>query len=124
MSWTGILALALLLAILAPALVAWRFIRPRNMQIWLPQWIFRKRLPKPYGPTHVLFCFVDHFEPKHGKDGVERQRARVDRRCRDDRAVAGRHRDATGRHRPHGISSPEAKDLAEHRPKTSSQGRN
>src|SRR3546814_12807125 len=43
MSWTGILALALLLAILAPALVAWRFIRARNMQIWLPHWFFWQR---------------------------------------------------------------------------------
>src|SRR3546814_62114 len=60
MSWTGILALALLLAILAPALVAWRFIRARNMQIWLPQWIFRKRLPKPSGTTHVLFRSEEH----------------------------------------------------------------
>src|SRR3546814_20030659 len=61
MSWTGILALALLLAILAPALVAWRFLRARNMPIRLPQWIFRKRLPKPSGPTPVPFRFLHHF---------------------------------------------------------------
>src|SRR3546814_11853743 len=70
MSWTGILALALLLAFLAPALVAWRFIRARNMQIWLPQWIFRKRLPKPSGTTHGLFCSVDHFEPMQDRKSV------------------------------------------------------
>lgn len=114
MTWAGMLASAFLLAIVALALVAWRFIRARNMQIWLPRWIFRKRLPAVSGTTHVLFCFVDHFEPMHGKVGLERQRARVDRWCRDYRAMASRHRDADGRPPQHGFFYPEEEYLEEH----------
>ena len=114
MSWFGILASAFLLALVALALVVRRFIRARNMQIWLPRWIFRKRLPAATGTTHVLFCFVDHFEPMHGKVDLERQRARVDRWCRDYRALAGRHRDADGRPPQHGFFYPEEEYLEEH----------
>ncbi|NLG60030.1 MAG: hypothetical protein GX538_07695 [Gammaproteobacteria bacterium] len=120
MSSAAILALALLLAITGPALAAWHAMRKRNMQIWLPQWIFRKRPPVASGPIHVMFCFVDHFEPMHGKVGLERQRARVDRWCRDYRALAQRHRDADGRPPQHGFFYPEEEYLEEHLAKIAS----
>ena len=41
------------------------------------------------GPTHILFCFVDHFEP-HDQEAM-------DRWMRGYPALAGRHRDADGR---------------------------
>src|SRR3546814_6907349 len=50
----------------------------------------------------------------HGKVGLERQRARVDRWCRDYRAMAGRHRDADGRPPQHGFFYPEEEYLEEH----------
>src|SRR3546814_4353710 len=64
--------------------------------------------------SDLLFCFVDHFEPMHGKVGLERQRAREDRWCRDYRAMAGRHRDADGRPPQHGFFYPEEEYLEEH----------
>src|SRR3546814_19886550 len=61
-----------------------------------------------------MFCFVDHYEPMHGRPGLDIQRARVDRWCRDYRALAGRHRDADGRHPQHGFFYPEEEYLEEH----------
>ncbi|NLC59699.1 MAG: hypothetical protein GX761_00235, partial [Gammaproteobacteria bacterium] len=59
--WLAIPALALLL-VAAAVLLAWRFIRARNMQVWLPAYLRRRKRPAVAGPTHVMFCFVDHFE--------------------------------------------------------------
>ena len=105
-------ACALLAA--AACLVAWRFIRARNMQIWLPAYLRRRRRPAVAGPTHVMFCFVDHFEPMHGRPPLQVQRARVDRWCRDYRALASRHRDADGRPPQHVFFYPEEEYLEEH----------
>ena len=94
--WTVVLSLFVLLLIGAAALLSWA-IRARNMQIWLGSYLRRKRPPAVDGPVHVMFCFVDHFEPNWGRVDMATQRARVDRWCRDYRALAGAHRDADGR---------------------------
>ena len=109
--WAG--AVLLLLAI-ATAVLAWLAIRSRNMQIWLPDYL-RARAPQPVaGPVHVMFCFVDHFEPMwHGAD-LATQRARVDRWCADYRRLAERHRDADGRPPQHSFFYPEEEYLQEH----------
>ncbi len=103
---------ALLLA--GAALVVWRFVRARNMQIWLPAYLRRRKRPAVAGPTHVMFCFVDHFEPMHGRPALDVQRARVDRWCREYRALATRHRDADGRPPQHVFFYPEEEYLEEH----------
>jgi hypothetical protein len=55
-------------------------IRARNMQIWLGSYL-RRRRPRAVGaPVHVMFCFVDHFEPMWGK---------VDCRCSVSGWIAG-----------------------------------
>jgi hypothetical protein len=108
--------IALLLALVAVALVAWRIVRSRNMQIWLGSYV-RARLrgqPQRRAPVHVMFCFVDHFEPMSRGADLARQRARVDRWCRDYRALATRHRDADGRVPQHGFFYPEEEYLEEH----------
>ena len=50
--------------------------RSRNMQIWLR--LSPPRVPaRGKGPVHVMFCFVDHFEPKWGRaDSGDAARAR------------------------------------------------
>jgi hypothetical protein len=90
-------------------------IRSRNMQIWLWSYL-RRRPPAPPadGPIHVMFCFVDHFEPNWGRVDLATQRARVDRWCREYRALAGRHRDADGRCPQHSFFYPEEEYLEEH----------
>jgi hypothetical protein len=89
-------------------------IRARNMQVWLGHYL-RRRVPRPVGvPVHVMFCFVDHYEPAWGKADLATQRARVDRWCRDYRILASRHRDADGRPPQHSFFYPEEEYLPEH----------
>ena len=91
-------AAAAVVAILAMAAVAvWALLRSRNMEIWIGSYLRRPRVTATPGPVHVMFCFVDHFEPMwHGADEAK-QRERVDRWCRDYRALAGRHRTGPAR---------------------------
>ncbi|NUO71170.1 MAG: hypothetical protein HOQ10_00435, partial [Frateuria sp.] len=76
LAFLAIAVAAVLLVIAALALA----IRSRNMQIWLGGYL-RRRPPVPpaEGPVHVMFCFVDHFEPNWGRVDLATQRARVDR---------------------------------------------
>lgn len=89
-------------------------IRARNMQIWLGHYLTRRRPRAANGPVHVLFCFVDHFEPAWGKVDLATQRARVDRWCTDYRILAAAHRDADGRPPQHTFFYPEEEYLEEH----------
>ena len=57
----------LLVAALAAALGAWLVLKSRNMHIWIGSWLRRRPRPAVPGPVHVMFCFVDHFEPMWGK---------------------------------------------------------
>ena len=99
---------------LAALALAWA-IRARNMQIWLGSYLRRRPPARPAsGPVHVMFCFVDHFEPNWGRVDLVTQRARVDRWCRDYRALAGRHRDADGRAPQHTFFYPEEEYVEEH----------
>ena len=105
--------LVLLLPVLA-AFVVWRLLRARNMEIWIGNYLRRRPPQVTDRPVHVMFCFVDHFEPMwHGAD-LDTQRARVDRWCRDYRALASRHRDADGRPPQHGFFYPEEEYAEEH----------
>lgn len=106
---TGV-ALAFLLGLLGIHLI----LRSRNMQIWLRSYLTRPPRPQTPGPLHVLFCFVDHFEPMWGGADLATQRQRVERWCRDYRLMAGRHRDADGRHPQHGFFYPEEEYVEEH----------
>ena len=93
-----LILLAFVVALVLAALLLIRVIRARNMQIWLGSYLRRRRPARPTsGPVHVMFCFVDHFEPAWGKVDLATQRARVDRWCRDYRVLASAHRDADGR---------------------------
>lgn len=108
------LALAFLLLVCAVmALLAWA-IRARHMQIWLGSYLRRPRPPKVGGPVHVMFCFVDHFEPAWGRVDLATQRRRVDRWCHDYRALAAVHRDADGCPPQHTFFYPEEEYLEEH----------
>lgn len=114
MSLIPILAMALPALLILAAAGFWLLLRSRNMQIWLRSYLARPARPRTPGPVHILFCFVDHFEPMWGRADPEVQRRRVDRWCQDYRAMAGRHRDADGRHPQHGFFYPEEEYVAEH----------
>lgn len=89
-------------------------IRSRNLQIWLPDYVRGRRRAAASGPTHVMFCFVDHFEPGWGKADFATQTHRVQRWCSEYRALAGRHRDADGVHPQHTFFYPEEEYAPEH----------
>ncbi|OZB59394.1 MAG: hypothetical protein B7X39_11255 [Lysobacterales bacterium 14-68-21] len=106
-------AIGVLVVLLGGVLAVAKLVRGRNMHIWLGSYL-RRRVPKVDGPVHVMFCFVDHYEPAWGKVDLATQRARVDRWCTDYRAMASVHRDADGRHPQHSFFYPEEEYLPEH----------
>lgn len=103
------------LATLALAMLAlWLLLRSRNMEGWIWSYL-RRPLPDAGGRTrHVMFCFVDHFEPMWKGADPATQAARVDRWCRDYRALASRHRDADGRPPQHSFFYPAEEYAPEH----------
>jgi len=111
---TGQIGIALLLLALLGVAAITVAIRARNMQYWLGGYLRRRRSAAVAGPIHVMFCFVDHFEPAWGKVDLATQRARVDRWCRDYRVLASAHRDADGRPPQHTFFYPEEEYLEEH----------
>ncbi|MDV3254796.1 MAG: hypothetical protein LOX98_05110 [Lysobacter sp.] len=120
MSVAGWLALVGLVLVLLAGLLVWQLLRARNMQVWILAYL-RRRPPTVTGrPVHVMFCFVDHFEPMwHGAD-ADVQRARVDRWCSEYRALAARHRDADGRPPQHTFFYPEEEYVPAHLEKLAS----
>ena len=110
----SLLLLILVVVLAMMAVVLRRAIYARNMQIWLGSYL-RRRVPDPgKGTVHVMFCFVDHFEPAWGKAPLETQRARVDRWCHEYRLLANAHRDADGRPPQHTFFYPEEEYVDEH----------
>ncbi|WP_430390370.1 hypothetical protein [Dyella sp. 20L07] len=115
----AIVLLILALAIIAAMLLR-RAIYSRNMHIWLGNYL-RRRVPDTgKGTVHVMFCFVDHFEPAWGHAAPDVQRARVDRWCHDYRVLAGAHRDADGKPPQHTFFYPEEEYVEEHLDKLAS----
>jgi hypothetical protein len=109
-----LLALGLLgLATLAFAL--WMANR-RNLTGWLLAWMRQDwRAPVAAGTTrHLMFCFVDHYEPAWGKPDLAKERARVARWRRDLPVLCANHRDADGRPPVHSFFYPEEEYREEH----------
>jgi hypothetical protein len=102
-----------LLPVLA-ALALYLLLRQRNMHIWIVNYLQRRSPPAVDGPVHILFCFVDHYEPQWGKADLARERERVARWCRDYPALASRHADAEGRPPQHTFFYPEEEYRHEH----------
>ena len=67
MSAASVIALLLVAAIAGGIAVVYLAIRSRNMQVWLPAYLRRRVPARGEGPVHVMFCFVDHYEPIWGK---------------------------------------------------------
>ena len=108
--WAAALAAALLMALLA----TWLLLRSRNMEHWIGSYL-RRPLPDAGGRTrHVMFCFVDHFEPMWKGADPATQAARVERWCSGYRALASRHRDADGRPPQHSFFYPAEEYAPEH----------
>ena len=93
-------------------------LKKKNMQEWLPVYI-KQRLNKPTRDIkqtkHVIFSFVDHYEPQWGRpNSIDIERSRVDRWCADYPAMASKHTDANGIHPQHTFFYPEEEYRVEH----------
>ncbi|MGH7491791.1 MAG: hypothetical protein ACREOO_05300 [bacterium] len=87
-----------LLGIVCGAVTLWRM---RQSKPWLLQY-FRYKFAHPRlrvkagAPTHIVFLYVDHFEPKENTHDVSMQAARMRQWLEHYPAMASRHRDADG----------------------------
>jgi hypothetical protein len=85
----------------------YRECKKKNMMVWLPSYIRRQRPGKQPGLTHVMFCFVDHYEPKwNGADTVT-QDARVQDWFDAYPKMAKEFSDSDGNHPKHSFFFPE-----------------
>src|SRR5215510_10813541 len=79
------------------ALVALVFeIRRQNTPLRLWRYLMPRRTVRTPRPAHVMFCFVDHFEPRWGGVDRDTENRYVDEWCRLYPRLAARHRNADG----------------------------
>ena len=110
------IAFATAIAIVLFAAVAAVAIRARNMQMWLPSY-FKGGWSAPVaeGTTrHLMFCFVDHFEPKWESPDYETERRRVDRWRIEYRKLVEGLADADGQPPLHTFFYPDEEYRPEH----------
>lgn len=101
----------LIIALIIAAPLGYLFLRKvwqRKMHIWLPAYLrsFRRRrqISDDHGKhkvTHVLFTFVDHFEPGNGGVDEKEMQRRVDAWLSGYPVMANKYVDADGRHPQH-----------------------
>jgi hypothetical protein len=92
------------------------FIHSKNMSVWLWPYV-RGRLRRrsvASRPTHVLFCFVDHYEPQWQRVPYAQECARVERWHREYPLLCATHRDADGRAPVHTFFYPAEEYRPEH----------
>ena len=92
-------------------------LKKKNMLGWLPQYIKQRTTKRASvnGPTHIIFSFVDHYEPQWGMpNDINIERSRVDRWLEQYPAMAQKHTDADGFHPQHTFYYPEEEYRFEH----------
>lgn len=109
LSSLGIMAVAALV-------VLFREYRSKHLGNWIGTYFQRDWVNEvpPAGTRHLMFCFVDHFEPMFERPSYEVECARVDRWHRDYPELCSNHRDSDGRHPIHTFFYPEEEYRPEH----------
>ncbi len=114
----GLFALLLLIALLVAAIVLAAFIRQRNIHIWLGSHLrkeWKPATPVPPGTTkHVMFAFVDHYEPMWHRPTYEVECQRVARWRQDYPKLCDGLKDADGRSPIHTFFYPSEEYRPEH----------
>ena len=49
----------------------------KNLHLWLPSYIVRRKPGDVVFPTHLFFCFVDHYEPLWAQPTLDIARSRT-----------------------------------------------
>ncbi|MDE2400757.1 MAG: hypothetical protein KGL90_03735 [Burkholderiales bacterium] len=114
-SMTVIFLVLSLLVVAAVAMVA-QEVRKKNILVWLGRYLKQDwRAEAPGGVTkHVMFCFVDHFEPAWASPTYETECARVARWRQSYPALCAGRKDADGRSPVHSFFYPEEEYRPEH----------
>jgi hypothetical protein len=101
-------------ALLAATLVL--YVRQRNVGVWLASYLRQDwRAPAPAGVTkHLMFCFVDHYEPRWEAPAYATECARVARWRKQYPALCEGLHDADGRAPVHTFFYPEEEYRPEH----------
>jgi hypothetical protein len=109
-----LITLVVILLFLGTILI--RALQARNVMGWLTSYLRQDwRAPVPAGTTkHLLFCFVDHYEPGWQKPGYDTECARVARWRSDYPKLCEKHRDSDGRAPIHTFFYPEEEYRPEH----------
>lgn len=115
-AWVGWLAALLVVGYALGIILG---LQRRNSFIWLPGWFAQRRRAKAAqaqasGPRHVLFCFVDHFEPRWGSADPATEARRVRRWCEGYPQLCAGHQDADGRPPQHTFFYPSEEYRPEH----------
>lgn len=113
----ALLVTVALCAVLYVGLIAFG-LRQRRVDIWWRDYLRHlrdraKTVGNP-GPTHVMFCFVDHFEPRWKNPDYATEVERVKRWTVDYPKVSAGHRDADGRAPQHTFFYPSEEYHPEH----------
>jgi hypothetical protein len=114
-----ILGLAgLLVVALVYAAVIALGLRRRRVDIWWGDYMRHLReqagLADSPRTKHIMFCFVDHYEPRWGKADYATEVARVDRWVHDYPKLCAGHRDADGQAPKHSFFFPSEEYRPEH----------
>lgn len=105
------------IGLLAVVALIVREIRQKHLLNWLGSYLRRNwpRAEVPAGTTrHLLFCFVDHFEPQYQQPSYETECARVARWRQEYPKLCEGLRDADGRQPIHSFFYPEEEYRPEH----------
>lgn len=105
-----------LASVAAAVLVVAIELRKKNAFIWIGAYLRKRRtsdLPSE-SLVHVMFCFVDHFEPKWGRPSTTVEQSRVASWCTRYSQMASRHIDADGVNPQHTFFYPEEEYEVEH----------
>jgi len=96
-------------------------LKKKNMDNWFLNYLWQSVIrKKASGKKHVMFCFVDHYEPQWGKDiNIDQERNRVDRWYNEYPIIANKHVDADGVCPQHSFFYPEEEYRYEHLAKIS-----
>ncbi len=102
------------LLILGAGTLLFREMHKRQIHLWIGSYLRRSRRPNVDGTTHILFCFVDHYEPMWLGVPYDQEKKRVQRWIDEYPVLACRHTDADGHHPKHTFFYPEEEYRPEH----------